>query len=401
MTTTRTRSLVLLAAPLTALVTALSGCGLGLDQVAGADSRAVEPTATSTSGSAPTASAAAGAERVVQPEDPKCAPGEGKQVEELDDVVLPAISVEEQVVPDEQLGDVTVPGFTVPGFEIPETVVDGGCAIRYDAPGACLGGVELVGVELPPVRLPGFEVPPVVVGGTTLYEGEEAAGDEAAGDIAEGDLAEQTCQEKPAETGDDFISAVFRESVFRESIFRETLFRKTVFRPRLCVEVDGREECVDSLTIPSRTIPSALVPSATIESALLPSYAVEGAPETTVYTGEDEQSYVTPAEVLFDFDESDIKPAAATSLAAIAAKIQAGATVVVEGHTDDQGTDAYNQTLSEARAEAVAAWLVADGGVASGSVSTTGLGESAPAASNADEAGRAQNRRVVITVTAP
>ena len=90
-----------------------------------------------------------------------------------------------------------------------------------------------------------------------------------------------------------------------------------------------------------------------------------------------------------------------TPVLAIAAQIPAGATVEVEGHTDDQGTDAYNRTLSEARAAAVAAWLTANAGVPAASIRTAGLGETAPAASNADEAGRAQNRRVVITVTAP
>jgi outer membrane protein OmpA-like peptidoglycan-associated protein len=399
--TTRTRPLVLLAGTATALVAVLSGCALGADPVAGSDSRALGPTSSARPASTATGSGSPEVDRVVQPEDPACAPGEGKQVEQLDDVVIPAISVEEQVVPDEQVGDVTIPGFTVPGYEIPETVVEAGCVIRHEAPGACLGGVEIVGVELPPVRLPDAEVPPVVVDGETLYEGERVEGGSASGSAAEGDSVEQTCQEEPAETGDDFVSAVFRGAIFREALFREALFRSAVFRPRLCLDVDGREECAPSVAVPSRSIPSVAVPSQSVASASLPSYVVEGAPDTTVYTGESEQAYVTPAEVLFDFDESVVKPAAAASLTAIAARIPAGAAVAVEGHTDDQGSDAYNRTLSEDRAAAVAAWLTANAGVPAASISTEGLGETAPAASNADEAGRAQNRRVVITVTAP
>ena len=328
--TARSRSLVLLAGSVTALVAVLSGCALTADPVARSDSRALDPTSSSS-----TADASSGsdeeADRVVQPEDPACAPGEGKQVEELDDVVIPAISVEDQVVPDEQLGDVTIPGFTVPGYDLPETVVEAGCVIRYDAPGACLGGVEIVGVELPAVRLPDAEVPSVVVDGETLYPGEQAAGGSAAGSTAAGESMAQTCQEEPAESGDDFVSAVFRGAIFREALFREALFRATIFRPSLCVDVDGREQCAPSVSVPSRSVPSVAVPSRAVESASLPSYVVEGAPGTTVFTGESEQSYVTPAEVLFDVDQSDIKPAAATSLAAIAAKIEAGATVVGRG----------------------------------------------------------------------
>ena len=148
--------------------------------------------------------------------------------------------------------------------------------------------------------------------------------------------AARACQEEPAESGDDFVSAVFRGAFFREAIFREALFRATTSRPSLCVEVDGRERCAPSVAVPSRSVPSVAVPSRAVESASLPSYVVQGAPGTTVFTGGSGQSYVTPAEVLFDLDQSDIKPAAATSL------------------------DAYNRTLSEARAAAVAAWLTAE-----------------------------------------
>jgi len=71
--------------------------------------------------------------------------------------------------------------------------------------------------------------------------------------------------------------------------------------------------------------------------------------------------------------------------------------VRVEGHTDSRGTDAYNMTLSQKRAEAVVAYLVSRG-VKSNSLMAVGMGESTPVANNDTEAGRAANRRVDFVV---
>ncbi|MEQ1800935.1 MAG: OmpA family protein [Gammaproteobacteria bacterium] len=70
----------------------------------------------------------------------------------------------------------------------------------------------------------------------------------------------------------------------------------------------------------------------------------------------------------------------------------------VVGHTDSSGSEAYNQALSERRAETVAAYLQ-DKGVAVGRLSASGAGESEPVADNATTEGRAQNRRVVLKRT--
>jgi OOP family OmpA-OmpF porin len=70
----------------------------------------------------------------------------------------------------------------------------------------------------------------------------------------------------------------------------------------------------------------------------------------------------------------------------------------VEGHTDATGADAYNQKLSERRAQAVADYLQAQG-IASGRLSASGKGESMPIADNKTKEGRAQNRRVVLKRT--
>jgi OOP family OmpA-OmpF porin len=71
--------------------------------------------------------------------------------------------------------------------------------------------------------------------------------------------------------------------------------------------------------------------------------------------------------------------------------------LAIAAHTDSEGADAYNQSLSEARAAAVADYLVGIG-VPSGSLVSSGYGESRPVAPNDTEAGRAANRRVEITI---
>jgi outer membrane protein OmpA-like peptidoglycan-associated protein len=104
--------------------------------------------------------------------------------------------------------------------------------------------------------------------------------------------------------------------------------------------------------------------------------------------------------VLFDFNKATLKPAAISQLAAVlqALRDQPGAQVLVVGHTDSVGSDAYNMGLSQRRADAVANYLVQNG-VPRQSIRTEAKGESEPVASNANAQGRAQNRRVEITLS--
>ena len=67
----------------------------------------------------------------------------------------------------------------------------------------------------------------------------------------------------------------------------------------------------------------------------------------------------------------------------------------VEGHTDNAGTPAHNQTLSEARAREVVR-LITSQGIAAARLQAAGFGQSRPLADNATEAGRAKNRRVEL-----
>ena len=75
-------------------------------------------------------------------------------------------------------------------------------------------------------------------------------------------------------------------------------------------------------------------------------------------------------------------------------------TTTVEGHTDAIGSDAYNQGLSERRANAVRDVLVNQHGIESGRFSSVGYGESRPVADNDSDSGRAINRRVEAEVEA-
>ena len=103
--------------------------------------------------------------------------------------------------------------------------------------------------------------------------------------------------------------------------------------------------------------------------------------------------------VNFDFDKANIRPDARPILdeAINTLKEYKDITLSVEGHTDSVGTDAYNQTLSVRRAQAVADYL-GKGGVAAARMTVKGFGESQPVASNDTDEGRAENRRVELKI---
>jgi len=107
-----------------------------------------------------------------------------------------------------------------------------------------------------------------------------------------------------------------------------------------------------------------------------------------------------PADVLFDFDKADVRPDAAQALGRLATVIRGYPTgkVAIEGHTDAKGNDAYNQKLSERRAESVKSWLVDREKIAADRITTRGAGKSLPVADNSTEAGRQKNRRVEVVI---
>jgi outer membrane protein OmpA-like peptidoglycan-associated protein len=107
-------------------------------------------------------------------------------------------------------------------------------------------------------------------------------------------------------------------------------------------------------------------------------------------------------DVKFDFDKAQVKPESYGDIKNLADFLTQypQTTTVVEGHTDSVGSDAYNQTLSERRANAVRDVLVNQYGVGSDRVNAVGYGESRPVADNASADGRAVNRRVEAEVEA-
>jgi outer membrane protein OmpA-like peptidoglycan-associated protein len=105
------------------------------------------------------------------------------------------------------------------------------------------------------------------------------------------------------------------------------------------------------------------------------------------------------ADVLFDFDKADLKPAAEQELNNLLTVVNSrpNARVSIEGHTDVRGEDAYNQMLSQRRAESVRAWLMHHG-VAESRLTATGAGEARPVATGTAEADHQKNRRVEIRI---
>jgi len=103
------------------------------------------------------------------------------------------------------------------------------------------------------------------------------------------------------------------------------------------------------------------------------------------------------SEASFDFDRADIKPEFKPTLDRVARVLRddPGLRITIIGFTDSVGSEAYNLRLSQRRADATASYLISQG-VAASQIATEGLGEAEPRASNATEAGRAQNRRVEI-----
>jgi outer membrane protein OmpA-like peptidoglycan-associated protein len=109
---------------------------------------------------------------------------------------------------------------------------------------------------------------------------------------------------------------------------------------------------------------------------------------------------VNMSDVLFTTGQYTLKPDTKVSLAKVAGILLAypGLTVQVEGYTDSVGSDTYNQTLSDKRAETVKSFLVAQG-VSPNNITSQGFGKNDPVADNSTALGRQQNRRVNMVVS--
>jgi len=105
--------------------------------------------------------------------------------------------------------------------------------------------------------------------------------------------------------------------------------------------------------------------------------------------------------ILFDIDKSNLRPVSETNLAKLATILNKypDTNILIEGHTDDTGTDDYNMALSKDRAQSVSLHL-ATVGVSSARFSIAGYGETQPIVTNDSPEGRQKNRRVDIAVIA-
>jgi outer membrane protein OmpA-like peptidoglycan-associated protein len=118
-------------------------------------------------------------------------------------------------------------------------------------------------------------------------------------------------------------------------------------------------------------------------------------------TEEGQIDLIMPGNITFDINSSDVADSFLPTLKSVA-KVLAeynDTLVTISGHTDSSGSSEYNQLLSEQRATAVAN-IVLQEGIVVERVAALGNGETMPIASNSSAEGRAQNRRVEITLDA-
>ena len=145
---------------------------------------------------------------------------------------------------------------------------------------------------------------------------------------------------------------------------------------------------------------SAVHASEFASGALLSTYVAETL-LTPLEKALEYQTHTVSAHALFDFDKAILKEQGKAELHKLDEMIKSQGMTVrdidVVGHTDNVGTDAYNQDLSERRAKAVRDYMIGEG-INASIVDVIGMGETQPVASNDTEEGRAMNRRVDILV---
>lgn len=128
--------------------------------------------------------------------------------------------------------------------------------------------------------------------------------------------------------------------------------------------------------------------------------AAAGSSAAVAATADEEETMITLSSgTTFELGGSELSAEGKAEIAGLVAQYEGKTadSVIIEGHTDSSGDAAFNQQLSEKRAEAVKAELVANGADPA-KIKTVGFGESKPIADNATREGRAKNRRVEIRV---
>jgi len=145
--------------------------------------------------------------------------------------------------------------------------------------------------------------------------------------------------------------------------------------------------------------PKAAAPVAAAPAAAAPAAAPAAAAPAAAAPAAAAAKVTYAADAFFDFDKSVLKPEGKAKMDDLVSKVKGVnlEVIIAVGHTDSTGTDAYNQKLSVARAEAVKAYLVSKG-IEKNRVYTEGKGEKQPVADNKTKEGQAKNRRVEIEV---
>ncbi|MFZ2016515.1 MAG: OmpA family protein [Nocardioides sp.] len=150
---------------------------------------------------------------------------------------------------------------------------------------------------------------------------------------------------------------------------------------------------------PTTTPPS---PSASLSTSPSPSAPPSSKPTTaSTQRPSGKPNFTLESDLAFGSNSAELSAQAKVTIATVAAQVrQAGLTgaIYVDGYTDNVGSAAYGQVLSERRAQAVADYLTSLLGSSGPTVVPVGHGEADPAESNATAAGRAANRRVTITL---
>ena len=307
--------------------------------------------------------------------------------------MVPAIEVAALIGPEVEIGGEMIAGSTVAGFTIPAQTIDAGCVIAYDAPGGCLGAVEITDASIPAVTIPASVIPGVELPCGEVVSEQTIAEVVVPGVSTPGARTEQVCQIEV----DGELPTVSRSGVVREGFSRPGAARPGATRPQRCV--DGG--CVPEVRVKAVRIEPVDLPDVDIDPGRLQSQDLNA--DVEVLSGEGESAYVTEGDVLFDTDQAVIRQDAEAALVAIATEIDANAAVDsparIEGHTDDRADDAYNLDLSQRRAQAVADWFVTNGWLTPARITVILLGESSPAYPNDSDESRARNRRVVLIVS--
>ena len=139
-----------------------------------------------------------------------------------------------------------------------------------------------------------------------------------------------------------------------------------------------------------------------INVVLYPKPPIVKAPKETRLTTDDVETKIQlPDDILFDYDKSDLKPHAQSTLNELIQSLEtlkADTIIQINGHTDNTGDEQYNKTLSGKRAKSVETYLRQNRKIDKLKMTSTGFGETKPISSNDSEDGKSLNRRVEIVI---